>query len=329
MTQKTESRPTLRSLSEVLGLATSTVSLALRDSPEIAEDTRRRVRLAADHVGYRPNRAGVRLRTGKTNVITVVLNPQDEGSGFFSDFVFGIADGLSGTPYHLVVTPYSLSDPMAPIRYIVETGAADGVILSRTQPDDPRIRYLLDNNMPFATHGRTEMGLEHPFFDYDNENYAFEALRRLAERGRKRIALLGPPRQLTYSIHTNRGFEKGLRHFSLVGVPLGSTDIDAPLTATYDLGRQLAAERDPPDGFVASAVSSAAALAAGLRDGGLAIGKDFDVVSKHSTTLLKMTMPELISIPEDFRGAGRGTARLVIASISERPVKDLQIVSQI
>ena len=98
MAEETLKRPTLRSLAEVVGLSISTVSLALRNSPEIAEGTRLRVQLAARHAGYRPNRAGVRLRTGKTNVITVALNPQDEGSGFFADFVFGIADGWPAQP---------------------------------------------------------------------------------------------------------------------------------------------------------------------------------------------------------------------------------------
>jgi LacI family transcriptional regulator len=125
MDKTTDRRPTLKSLAEITGLGISTVSQALRNSPAIAEETRRRVQLAAQQAGYRPNRAGVRLRTGKTNVITVVLNPQDEGSGFFSDFVFGISNGLAGTPYHLVVTPYSLSDAMEPIRYIAETSSAD------------------------------------------------------------------------------------------------------------------------------------------------------------------------------------------------------------
>ena len=66
-----EKRPTLRSLAEITGLGISTVSQALRDSPEIAIETRKRVQLAAQQMGYRPNRAGVRLRTGKSNVITI------------------------------------------------------------------------------------------------------------------------------------------------------------------------------------------------------------------------------------------------------------------
>ena len=55
-------RPTLRTLAQITGLGVSTVSQALRDNPEIAEETRRRVKLAAQQAGYRPDRAGVRLR---------------------------------------------------------------------------------------------------------------------------------------------------------------------------------------------------------------------------------------------------------------------------
>jgi LacI family transcriptional regulator len=115
MSLDTDKRPTLRTLAEITGLGVSTVSQALRDSPEIAEETRKRVQLAAQQAGYRPNRAGVRLRTGKTNVIAVVLNAQDEGSGFVADFVFGLSKALENTGYHLVITPYDLSDPMGPV----------------------------------------------------------------------------------------------------------------------------------------------------------------------------------------------------------------------
>ena len=328
MDQSSEKRPTLRSLAEITGLGISTVSQALRNSPEISEETRRRVQLAAQQAGYRPNRAGVRLRTGKTNVIAVVLNPQDEGSGFISDFVFGISNGLANSAYHLVVTPYSLSDEMAPVRYIVETGSADGVIFSRTQPNDPRARYLHDSGMPFATHGRTQMGLQHPYHDYDNEAFAFEALRRLSVNGRKRVALLGPPHQLTYNLHTNIGFERGLREFSLDNVAMGSVDIDATLFEIRELGRELASRKDRPDGFVVSSIAAAVALSTGLADGGLEIGRDFDIVSKHSTSLLSMTNPKIISIPESFHDAGANLARLLMQAIDGAQVESLQILDR-
>jgi LacI family transcriptional regulator len=322
--QDPHARPTLRTLAQITGLGISTVSQALRDNPEIAEDTKRRVKLAAQQAGYRPDRAGVRLRTGKTNVITVVLNPEDEGSGFFSQFVYGVSDGLKGTPYHLVITPYDLNDPMAPVRYIVETASADGVILSRSQPIDPRVRYLAENHMPFATHGRTNMGLVHPYHDFDNEAFAYEAVRKLAERGRKRIGLLGPPPELNYSQHTHEGFQKAILDFGLESFTFANCHTDTPLSRVQDVGHSLAQHPQRPDGIVASATTSAFAISAGLQRGGLNIGVDFDTASKHSSNLLSIALPEIISIPEDFHEAGRDLAEILIRSIDGEPASDLQ-----
>ncbi len=321
-----DKRPTLKTLAEITGLGISTVSQALRDSPVIAEDTRKRVQLAAQQAGYRPNRAGVRLRTGKTNVITVVLNPQDEGSGFFADFVFGISNGLVGTPYHLVVTPYSLEDPMVPIRYIVETASADGVIMSRAQPNDPRARYLHENNVPFATHGRTELNFSHPYHDFDNEAYAYNAVQILHARGRKRIALLGPPADLTYHTHTHLGFERGLRDFGLEAYSIGSTDIDQSIENILKFGHSLSQLENCPDGIVSSGVTAAVALSRGLEDGGKICGRDFDIISKHTTSLLAVIGPKIISIPEDFRMAGFRLAKLLIQSIDGVAAESLQEV---
>ena len=326
MDKSADKRPTLRSLAEITGLGISTVSQALRNSPAIAEETRKRVQLAAQQAGYRPNRAGVRLRTGKTNVITVVLNPQDEGSGFFSQFVYGVSDALANSGYHLVITPYDLQDPMSPIRYIVETASADGIILSRTQPNDARIRYLHDNGIAFATHGRTEMGIAHAFHDFDNEAFAYEAVRRLAERGRKRVALITPPPDLNYFHHTNKGYERGLIDFGLENFPLNSCNSDSPLAHVEALGRQLAANPQRPDGIISAATTSAFAISAGLQHEGLKISKDFDTVSKHSSKLMNIAMPGLISIPEDFHLAGFRLAQLLMQAIDGTVVETLQEV---
>ena len=326
MDKSADKRPTLRSLAEITGLGISTVSQALRDSPAIAEETRKRVKLAAQQAGYRPNRGGVRLRTGKTNVITVVLNPQDEGSGFFSQFVYGVSDALANSGYHLVITPYDLQDPMSPIRYIVETASADGIIISRTQPNDARIRYLHDNGIAFATHGRTEMGIAHAFHDFDNEAFAYEAVRKLSVRGRKRVALITPPPDLNYFRHTNTGYERGLIDFGLENYPLNSCNSDSPLAQVEALGRQLAANTLRPDGIISAATTSAFAISAGLQHAGLHIGKDFDTVSKHSSKLMNIAMPDIISIPEDFHFAGFRLAQLLMQAIDGTAVETLQEV---
>ena len=58
-------RPTLKTIAYMTGLGVTTVSRALNDAPDIGQATKERVRLVAKQIGYRPNRAGVRLRPAR------------------------------------------------------------------------------------------------------------------------------------------------------------------------------------------------------------------------------------------------------------------------
>jgi LacI family transcriptional regulator len=321
-------RPTLKTIAFMTGLGVTTVSRALKDAPDIGAETKERVRMVARQLGYQPNRAGVRLRTGKTNVIALVLSIDEEIMGFSSQMVFGISEVLTGTPYHIVVTPHSHSkDPMLPVRYILDTGSADGVIISRIEPDDARVRLLAEQNMPFATHGRTDAGLVHPFHDFDNEAYAHEGVRRLVEKGRRRIALLQPPSKLTYYAHTRIGFQTGLHDYGAEEVPL-RVNIDAPLAEIRDTIEAMMRSPHAPDGIVCSAGSAAIAVNAGIEAAGKRLGKDIDMVSKQSAPILNWIRPEIITAYEDVRNAGREMAKAVIARIDGVEPELLQSISQ-
>lgn len=324
---ETRERPTLKTIAFMTGLGITTVSRALKDAPDIGAETKERVRMVARQLGYQPNRAGVRLRTGKTNVIALVLSIDEEIMGFSNQMVFGISEVLSNTPYHIVVTPHSHSkDPMLPIRYILETGSADGVIISRTEPDDPRVRLLVEQNMPFATHGRTDCGLMHPYHDYDNEAFARQAVERLVKRGRRRIALLQPPSKLTYYTHTRNGFLSALHQAGAEEVPLRVT-IDSPLADIRDAVEALMRSDNAPDGIVCSAGSGAIAVNAGIEAAGRHVGRDIDLVSKQSIPILNWIRPEIITAFEDVRESGRELASAVIARIDGAAPEQLQSIS--
>ncbi|MBX4906290.1 MULTISPECIES: LacI family transcriptional regulator [Rhizobium] len=327
-TAVTRERPTLKTIAFMTGLGVTTVSRALKDAPDIGAETKERVRMVARQLGYQPNRAGVRLRTGKTNVIALVLSIDEEIMGFSSQMVFGISEVLSGTPYHIVVTPHSHSkDPMLPVRYILETGSADGVIISRIEPDDPRVRLLSERGMPFATHGRTDAGLIHPFHDFDNEAFAHQAVERLVKRGRRRIALLQPPSKLTYYTHIRIGFQTGLHDYGAEEVPL-RVNTDAPLADIRDIIEVMMRSANAPDGIVCSAGSAAIAVNAGIEAAGKALGRDLDMVSKQSVPILNWIRPEIITVQEDVRQAGREMAKAVIARIDGVEPELLQSISQ-
>lgn len=322
-------RPTLKTIAYMTGLGITTVSRALKDAPDIGADTKERVRLVAEKLGYQPNRAGVRLRTGKTNVIALVLSVEEELMGFTSQMVFGISEVLSGTPYHLVVTPHSLNrDPMVAVRYILDTASADGVIISRIEPDDPRVRLLHERNLPFVTHGRTSAGIVHPYHDFDNEEFAWQSVKTLVERGRRRISVLLPPSHLSFCRHARAGFEKGLRDFGATEVPMTQISSEIPLDMTRQLATEFMAGPDAPDGVVSISGGSTIAFVVGMEAAGKRLGHDVDVVSKQSAEFLNWIRPEILSVNEDIRQAGRELAGALLGRINGADPATLQSISK-
>ncbi|NSY43061.1 LacI family transcriptional regulator [Agrobacterium tumefaciens] len=325
----TGERPTLKTIAYMTGLGITTVSRALKDAPDIGAETKERVRLIAQQIGYQPNRAGVRLRTGKTNVIALVLSVDEELMGFTSQMVFGITEVLATTQYHLVVTPHThAKDSMVPIRYILETGSADGVIISKIEPNDPRVRFMTERKMPFVTHGRSDMGIEHAYHDFDNEAYAYEAVERLAQCGRKRIAIIVPPSRFAFHDHARKGFTRGIRDFGVSEFPLDAITIETPLDKIRDFGKRLMQSDDGPDGIVSISGSSTIALVAGFEAAGVRIGKDIDIVSKQSAEFLNWIQPQIHTVNEDIKLAGRELANALLARINGAPPETLQSISR-
>jgi LacI family transcriptional regulator len=314
-----DARPTLKTIAAATGLAIATVSRALKDAPDIGEDTKRRVRETATLLGYRPNRAGVRLRTGKTNVIALVLSTETDIMNHTSRLIYSIAAALRGTAYHLVVMPFFPDqDPMEPIRYIVETESADGIILNQTKEDDPRIRYMHDHGFPFAAHGRSAMGIDHLYYDFDNETFGRLAARALVERARKRLFLVAPPRAHMYARHMVTGFSDeaallGVR-FEIsdrVSSDAGGDPIEAAIAARF-------AAPEPPDGLLLGSTTAAMAAIAGAERSGLILGRDFDVVAKEAVPMLRRFRQEILIIREDVGRAGEFLARALVAEIDKR-----------
>ena len=136
---------------DMTGLGVTTVSRALNDAPDIGRATKERVRLVANQIGYRPNRAGVRLRTGKTNVISLVLSVENEILGLTSHVVYGISEYLAATPYHLIVTPYRLAgDPLD--REVGDLIGTRGAV-------SPKLFTYMRYNAELTERGLSDLGL--------------------------------------------------------------------------------------------------------------------------------------------------------------------------
>lgn len=100
-------RPTLEDVARHAGVSRALVSIVMRDVPGASDETRARVRRAADEIGYRPDPRARRLRQLRTKLLGVAFATGQEFHAELVDGIYAAADEfgydvvLSGvTPHH-------------------------------------------------------------------------------------------------------------------------------------------------------------------------------------------------------------------------------------
>ncbi len=318
-------RPTLKTIARLSGLAVATVSRALGDAPDIGADTKERVRRIADGIGYVPNRAGVRLRTGRTNVITLVAPAEGDIINNTSKLTNSIALELRGTQFHLNVLPwFPDEDSLRPIKYIVETRSSDAVIFNMTEPEDQRVDYLLKRNFPFVTHGRTKWCERHAYYDYDNTAFTRLAVKRLAARGRQNIHVILPPMKQNYAQDMLRGLEESAPKHDVRFRVAQNVDSDKSSDEIRHWISQRLAQSPEIDAVLCSSTKAAIAALAAIEEQGRSLGKDIDLYSKEVIPILKMFRKDILVEIEDVAAAGRYMAQAAMRQLLQQDLPLMQ-----
>jgi LacI family transcriptional regulator len=324
-------KPTLKTIAELTGLAVTTVSRALGDDPHIAKETRQRVQEAASQLGYLPDRAAQRLRTGRTNVISLILDPHEEILGYGTSMIRGMTAALRGTAYHLVITPHFSDTPQIdPVRHIVRNRMADGILFSRTEPSDERVKFLVEAGFPFVCHGRTELATPHPYVDYDNYLFTYNAAKKLIASGCRRLFIILPPERFTFHHHMRHGFMTAVREEGVGFEIAAGITLDSKADTVRDHVAARLAEGDPPDGFICGGEVSAMAVMSAAHDLGREIGRDVKLVAKQTSGLFDQVRPRIETIYEDLSEAGMLMATLLLKRMAgATPVGELQAVLEV
>src|SRR6218665_1937147 len=93
--------PTLTDVARLAAVSENTVSRVVRNKGSIAEETRRRVVLAIEQLGYVPNRAAGSLASSSSMIIGVLL--PSLSNIVFPEVLQGIHAALVSTPYQPMI----------------------------------------------------------------------------------------------------------------------------------------------------------------------------------------------------------------------------------
>jgi DNA-binding LacI/PurR family transcriptional regulator len=238
--------PTVEDVAERAGVSRQTVSNVLNTPDIVRPATRERVITAIHELGYRRHAAARQLRLRRSSTIGIRLDPYLGGiSGVVLDrFVHAITERASERGMRMLVyAARTREEEIRRLSELWEGSEIDAAIITGTSRDDPRVRSLDDDGLPFISFGRPwgEDDIADPrhlWVDVDGAAGTRAATEHALIRGRN-VAFLGWPGGSGTGDDRERGWleamaaagAQGMRLTAEEGVPFARICVEAALAA--------------------------------------------------------------------------------------------------
>lgn len=276
-----KSRPTLKDIAAELHLSHPTVSRALAGHPSISEETKARIREAADRLGYVPNSSAQMLRAGRSNIVGLLV--PDITNEFYAAVAQRLADDCSEHNRKLLLS-ISAGDPdreLALVRALMEARPTDLIVALTTTPRPETLAFLRGTHcVQFMEVNPT---LEGPSVTVEDSSGARLAMEHLLKLGHRRVGFVGPDPSLPIGDARMRGVKRAL---AAAGHQLDEELIQqGPSTPEfgYDAVRALLKLPEPPTAiYLSSAPLSLGGMRA-LSAGAVRIPEEVSVIVAGGT----------------------------------------------
>ena len=202
---------TIKDIAKELGLSTSTVSRALRDSYEISPETKKIVLEYAKEINYRPNPIALSLKEKRSRSIGIVVS--EIANSFFSQAINGIESVANTRGYNVIITQSheSYEKEVSSLQFLASR-SVDGCLISvSTETKDfTHINHLHDRGIHMVCFDRVIEDLKTHKVIVDNFKGAYDATVHLINNGYTRIAHLANSEYLSITKERQSGYKKAL-----------------------------------------------------------------------------------------------------------------------
>lgn len=311
-------RITLKKIAREFGVSISTVSKALKDSHEISEETRGKIKAFADYYNYKPNNLALQLRNQKTSVIGVII--PEIVHHFFSTVINGIEKYATEKGYNVMICLSNESyEKEVSNMGVLTNGSVDGLIVSIARETQQNQNFnhfeaLITDDFPLVLFDRINDDIKCDKVIIDDIGGAFKATNHLIEIGSKRIALITTQDFITVGSLRREGYLKALRSQDVIVDESLIYKIDDKENL-YDQIKKVINVANPPDAILAVNEIYAAIALKISQEKGLSIPKDIAIIGFTSGLISEFTSPPLTSVVQHGYLMGEQAAELLINRI--------------
>ena len=316
-------RCTLEDVAARAGVSRATVSRVVNGSTQVSDGARAAVERAIEQLGYAPNRAARSLAAHRSDTVALVVSEPSArlfGDPFFAATIRGVATGLTGSRYQLVLLMAQDESDREGVQRHLLRGNTDGVLLLSARREDPLPGRLAAAGIPCVVAGRpaeanaavADGSVTIGFVDADNLGGARRACAHLIDRGCRSIATVAGPADMAPGADRLTGWRQALADADRPA--LRSLVAEGDFTRAGGAAATLALlDRHPEiDGiFAASDLMAIGALDV-LRAAGRGVPSDVAVVGFDDSDLAAGTDPPLTTVRQPVEELGGEMGRLLL-----------------
>lgn len=196
-----------------LNISITTVSFILNGKARekrISQEVSDKVLKLVEELNYKPNQLAKSLRTGKTNIIGLIV--EDISNAFFSNIARLIEEVAYKNGYRIIYC--STENDRAKTKELIgmfRERHVDGYIITPSEGIEEDVDLLLKQNLPVVLFDRGLPALTSNFVGIDNFGSAYNGTRHLLEQGFGCVAFITSDSHQSQMAERLEGYEKALQ----------------------------------------------------------------------------------------------------------------------
>jgi len=312
-------RPNIDDIAARTGLHKSTVSRAVSGKGRVSPQTRARVLIALDEVGYVPSRLAASLRTGRTGLLGLLIDGPHDPIRLAT--MQGVLDAATPAGYGVVVymVPHE-QEVTAPTSAPIVQGWVDGALmLWPDRASEPLVRRIRDRGLPLALiEPEVEMaGVPSVYADAYYDGYL--GTHYLLDRGHRRIGVCANPVAWGVEGAYLDGYRAALAEAGLPADPALGLAAGWSYEVGYATTSRWLRLPEPPTGACFRSDMAALGALAAARDLGRRVPEDLAVIGGDDTQMAQWIKPSLTTPRERRSGLARVACAVLLGLIDGRP----------
>ncbi len=322
----------IQKIARLAGVSVATVSRVLNNSDTVKAKNRERVLQAIKESNYQPNLLARQLRTARSNMILVMVS--NIANPFCAEVVKGIEEEAEKNGYRILLcnSGSDLARSTSGLQ-LLSGKMVDGIITMNALSSLPELTTMIGDapgcrvQCEYADTGSIScVGI-------NDVEAAQGAVSRLADNGRRRIALINHDLSYRYARLRERGY-KSVLHVHGLAYQQVTYAQDLSAAAGKRAMEQLLSRDEKPDAVFAVSDSLAAGALRAIAQAGLRVPEDIAVIGFDGTELAEVVSPQLTTVEQPSRAIGRTAVSLLMKRIDdpdaavERVMMDWRVIDR-